>query len=113
MIVDMWLRACTFYISAHHTHNNVKKHAKMARNISDEIDLDKELEVFLLEGSKSDIWEYLVSLPQVENAQNLYPNFSFPIMIVFTVIQVSIKYCDHSKFHYRPALNKMYMYETN
>ena len=39
---------------------------KMARNISDEINLDKELEVFLLESSKSGVWEYLVSLPQVE-----------------------------------------------
>ena len=38
----------------------------MARNISDEINLDKELEVFLLESSKSGVWEYLVSLPQVE-----------------------------------------------
>ena len=43
-----------------------KKHEKMARNISDEIDLDNGLEVFLLEGSESGIWEYLVSLPQVE-----------------------------------------------
>ena len=67
----------------------------MARNISDEIDFDKELQVFLFEGSKSDVWESLVSLPQVENAQNLYPNFSFIIVIVFTVIQV---------FHYCPAL---------
>ena len=70
----------------------------MARNISDEIDLDKELEVFLLEGSKIDVWEYLVSLSQVENTQKLYPNFSFAIMIVFTVVQVSIRYCDSSKF---------------
>ena len=29
-----------------------EKHAKMVRNISDEIDPDKELEAFLLEGSK-------------------------------------------------------------
>ena len=57
-----------------------------------------------LEGSKSDLWEYLVSLPQVENAQNLYPNFSFNIVIVFTAVEVSIKYHDSSKFHYRPAL---------
>ena len=42
---------------------------KIARN---EIDHDKELKIFLLEGSKSDVWEYLVSLAQVENAQNLY-----------------------------------------
>ena len=70
----------------------MKKHAKMVRNISNEINLHKELEVFLLEGSKSDVWEYLVSLLQVENAQNLYP--SFIIVIVFTVIQVYIKYCD-------------------
>ena len=91
----MWLWACVFdTVSPQYTHKHVKKHAKMVRNITDEIDLDKELEVFLLEGSKSDVWEYLVSLPQVENAQNLYPNFSFAIVIVFTVIQVSIRYCD-------------------
>ena len=80
----------------------MKKHAKMVRNISNEINLHKELEVFLLEGSKSDVWEYLVSLLQVENAQNLYP--SFTIVIVFTVIQASIKYCDSYKCHYHPAL---------
>ena len=91
----MWFRACVFdIVLSQHTHNHVKKRAKMVRNISDEIDLDKELEVFLLEGSKSDVWEYLpvVSLPQVENAQNLCP--SFTIVIVFTVVQVSIKYSD-------------------
>ena len=54
----------------------------MTRNISDEIDFDKELEVFLLEGSNTYVWEYLVSLLQVENAQNLYPNISFTIVIV-------------------------------
>ena len=93
----MWLRACAFdIVSPQHTHNHVKKHAKMARNISDEIDLDKELELFLLEGSKSDVWEYLVSLPQVENAQNLHQNFSLTIMthVVFIVVQVSIRYRD-------------------
>ena len=47
--------------------------------------------MFLLEGSKSDVWEYLVSLPQVKNAQNLYLNFSFTIVIVFSVVKVSIK----------------------
>ena len=55
MIVDMWLQA-------QHTHNHVKKHAKIVRNISDEIDLDKELKVFLLEGFKSDVWEYSESV---------------------------------------------------
>ena len=40
----------------------------------------------------------------VENAQNLYPHFSFTIVIVFIVVQKSIKYRDNSKFHYRPAL---------
>ena len=30
--------------------------------------------------------------------------FSFTIVIVFTVIKVSIKYHDSSKFHYHPAL---------
>ena len=93
----MWLQVCAFdIVLPQHTHNHMKKHAKMARrNISDEIDLDKELEGFLLEGSKSSVWEYLVSLPQVENVQSLYPNFGFIIMIVFTVIQVSIKYHDN------------------
>ena len=108
VIVDMWLQACVFdIVSPQHTHNHMKNHVKMVRNISDEIDLDKELKVFLLDGSKSDVWEYLASLPQVENAQNLYPNLSFTIMIVFTVVKVSIKYRDtcSSKFHYRPALN--------
>ena len=58
----MWLRACKFdIVLSQHTHNQMKKHAKM--NISDEINLDKELKFFLLEGSKSDVWEYLVSLP--------------------------------------------------
>ena len=79
----MWLRTCAFdIVLPEHTHN----HVKMARNISDEIDLDKELVVFLLEG-------YLVSLPQVENAQNLYPlsfNYLLNIMIVkhFTIAQL-------------------------
>ena len=87
----MWLWACAFdIVSPQHTHNHVKKHAKMVRNICGEIDLDEELQVFL--GSKSDVWEYLFSLPQVENAQNLYPNFSFTIVIVFTVVQVCIEY---------------------
>ena len=69
----MWLQACAFdIVSPRHTctHKHMKKHVKRARNISDEIDLYKELEGFLLEGSKSDVWEYLVSLPQVENTQN-------------------------------------------
>ena len=67
----MWLRVCAFdIVLPKHTHNHMKKHAQIARNISDEINFDKELEVFLLEGSKRDVWEYLVSLPQVENAQN-------------------------------------------
>ena len=88
----MWFQTCLFdIVLSQHTLNHVKKHAKMVRTISNEIDLDKD---FLLEGSKSDVWEYLVSLPQVENAQNLYPNFSFTIVIVFTDIQVSIKYRD-------------------
>ena len=84
--------ACAFdIVLPRHTHNHMEKNVKMARNISDEIDLDKELKVFLLERSKCGVWEYLVSLPQVENVQNLYPNFSFTIVIVFTV---SIKYRD-------------------
>ena len=89
----MWLQACAFdIVSLQHTHNNVKKHVKMVRNTSCEIDLDKVLQVFLLEGSESGVCEYLL---QTENTQNLYPNSSFSIVILFTVIQVySIKYCD-------------------
>ena len=45
-----------------------------------------------------------VLLPQVENAQNLNPHFSFNIVIVFTVVQVSIKYHDSSIFHYHQAI---------
>ena len=59
----------------------------MARNISGEIDLDTELAI---EGSKSGVW----TLPQVEHTHNLYPNFRFTIEIVFTIIEVSIKYRD-------------------
>ena len=66
----------------------------MARNISDEINLDKVLEVFSVGSSESGVWGYFVSLPQVKNTQNLYPISSFTIMIVFTVIQLSIRYCD-------------------
>ena len=100
MIVDICLRACALDIvlPQQHTHNHMKKHVKMARNVSD---LTKSYMLFLFEGSKSDVWEYLhvVPLPQMENAQNLYPNFSFTIVIVFTGIQVSIKCRDNSKFH--------------
>ena len=56
----------------------------MARNISGEIALDKEL------ASKSGVW----TLPQVEYTHNLYPNFRFTMAIVFAIIEVSIKYCD-------------------
>ena len=67
MILYMWLQACALdIVLSQHAHNHVKQHEKMARNISNEIDLDNELEVFLLEGSKSGVSEYLVSLPQVE-----------------------------------------------
>ena len=59
MIVDMWFRACIFdTVLSQYIHNHVKKHAKMARNISDEINLDKELEDFLLEGSNSDVLSF-------------------------------------------------------
>ena len=44
-----------------------------------------------------------VLLPQVENAQNLNPHFSFNIMIIFTVI-LSIKYHDSLIFHYHQAI---------
>ena len=93
VIVDMWLQAFDI-VRSQHMHTHVKKHAKMARNISDP---DKELEVFLLEGSKSYVWEYLVSLPQVENAQNLHQNFSFTIM-THVVFIVSIRYM-YSVYH--------------
>ena len=56
----------------------------MARNISGEIALDKEL------ASKSGVW----TLPQVEYTHNLYPNFRFTMAIVFAIIEVSIKYRD-------------------
>ena len=73
MIVVIWLRACAFgIVSPQHTHDCLKKHAKTRRNISNEINLDKELQVFLLKGFKSDVWEDLVSLRQVEKARNLY-----------------------------------------
>ena len=67
----------------------MQKHAKMVRNISGEINLDKKLEVFSLNGSTSGIWKYLVSLLKMENTQNMYPNFSSTIVIVFTIFQVS------------------------
>ena len=93
--VDMWLQAYVFDIVLfQHTHNNVKKHAKMAMNIFDEINLDKELEVFSVGGLKEWYMEVLGFLLQMENIQNLYLNFSFTIMIVFTIVQVSIRYCD-------------------
>ena len=59
MIVDICLHTCAFdIVLPQHAHNhNYEKHTKMARNISDVIDLDKELQVFMLEGSKSDVWE--------------------------------------------------------
>ena len=60
---DSWHVVTCMCIWHCYTHNHVKKHPKMVRNISDEINLHKELEVFLLEGFKSDVWEYLVSLP--------------------------------------------------
>ena len=58
----MWLQACAFNIvSSQHTctHNYMKKHAKTARNISDEIDLDKEFEVFSVGGLKEWCMEVL------------------------------------------------------
>ena len=70
----MWLQASTFdNVSPQHTHKHVKKHATMAKNVFDEIDLDKELQVFC------DVWKHLVSL--VENAESV-SKFSFTIMIV-------------------------------
>ena len=41
------------------------------------------------------VWEYFVFLPQMENTKNLYPNFNITIMIVFTIVQVTIRYRDH------------------
>ena len=43
----MWLQAFDT-VSSQHIHNYMKKHAKMTRNISDDIDLDKELEVWYM-----------------------------------------------------------------
>ena len=49
VIVDMLLRTCSFdIVLPQHTYNHMKTHTKMARNISDEINLDKELEEFLI-----------------------------------------------------------------
>ena len=45
----------------------------------------------------------------MENAQNLYPNLSFTIMIVFTVVQVSIKYRDTCTYVQTTETDK-YMY---
>ena len=63
----------------------------MVRNISGEINLDKKQKVFLLESSKSDVCfffcQYIVDETYLEI---VYPNFSFTIMIIFTVIQVTI-----------------------
>ena len=51
VIVDMWLRTCSFdIVLPQHTHNHMKTHTKIARNISDEFDLDKELEGFSKSG---------------------------------------------------------------
>ena len=48
----------------------------------------------------SDVWEYLVSLPQVENAQNLYPNFSFTIVQVFLLnIKISLSSSSNIYMH--------------
>ena len=76
----MWLRACGFDIVLY-----PQPCEKTRKDGKEYFWWDKELEVFLLEGFKSDVLEYLVSLLQVENAQNMYPNFSF------TIIQVSIR----------------------
>ena len=62
----------------------------MVRTISDDINLDKKLKCFCW----SVVWEYFVFLPQMENTKNLYPNFNITIMIVFTVVQVTIRYRD-------------------
>ena len=51
---------------------------------------DKDLKDFLFEISKNGVWEYLVSLPQIENIQNLYPNFSYTVMIVFAIVDIVI-----------------------
>ena len=49
----MWLQACAFdIVSYQHNHNYMKNHAKIVMNISDEIDLDKELEEFSVGGLK-------------------------------------------------------------
>ena len=53
---------CAFdTVLSQHTPNHMKKLAKMVRSISDEIDLDKELEFFSV--GVLYVWEYLVSLP--------------------------------------------------
>ena len=42
------------------SHNQCEKNMNTTRNIFGEINLDKELEVFLLEGSKSGVWDNVV-----------------------------------------------------
>ena len=56
--MDLWFQACIFdIVSPQHTYNYmyVKNNVKMVMNISDELYLDKALQVFLLEGSKNDV----------------------------------------------------------
>ena len=68
----MWLQAYAFdIVSLQHTHNHVKTHAK----IHVALRVVYESACFFVTG---------------RNVQNLYPKFSFTIVIVFTVVQVSI-----------------------
>ena len=53
-IVDIWLHECIFDIFlSQNIHNHEKKHGKIARTISDEINLDKKLEMFFFQRALS------------------------------------------------------------
>ena len=69
---------------------------KTYKDGEEEINFDKKLQVFLLEGSRSVIWAGVLGFSTTGGKCS--ESVSFTIMIVFTVVQVSIKYCDSSKF---------------
>ena len=84
----MWLRHVHLTLSRFNIPTNMykKKHAMLARNISDEVDLDRELKVFLLDEE----WCMgVVSFSATNgNTQYLYPNFSFTITQLYSVIEM-------------------------
>ena len=69
--VDMWLQACVFdVVSPQHTHNYIKKHAKITMNIFNEINLDK---VFSVGGLKE--WDMEVLGFSATNVHVKYSDF--------------------------------------